>query len=252
MTASNAINTPKTSIDLSRSRVAVYLQLATLFRNWITSKRWPVGSRIPNVDQLALDFDVARGTIREALGVLEAEGLLDRYRAKGTFVRSAPADLVPHMLEIDWKSLILAHEGVAIETLSTKALNALPDGLSLEGTPAKKYQMMRRIHSRDGHPYLLGTFYLDYDIYRKGSPARFRQQPTLPILHEIAADQIGKARQRMTIGMADVETASLLQVPLNSPVANVSRVAFDKKDKILYIGVGIYRGDAVQLDINLR
>lgn len=112
--------------------------------------------------------------------------------------------------------------------------------------------MMRRIHSRDGHPYLLGTFYLDYDIYRMGSPAQFRQRPTLPILHEIAADQIGKARQRMTIGMADVETASLLQIPLNSPVANVSRIAFDKKDKILYIGIGIYRGDTVQLDINLR
>ena len=31
---------------------------------------------IPNVEDLAAEFSVARGTIREALGVLEAEGLL--------------------------------------------------------------------------------------------------------------------------------------------------------------------------------
>ncbi len=245
-------NISETSVDLSRSRVAVYLQLATLFRNWITSKKWPVGSRIPNVDQLALDFDVARGTIREALSVLESEGLLARYRAKGTFVRNAPVELVPHKLEIDWKSLIFAHEGAEIETLSSKTLKTLPNEFIGEGTPAPKYQMMRRVHSRDGHPYLLGTFYLDFDIYRMGSPTQFRQKPTLPILHDIAADRIGVARQRMTIGMADVETAGLLQIPLNSPVANISRIAFDKKGTIIYIGIGIYRGDAIQLDINLR
>ena len=32
----------------------------------------------------------------------------------------------------------------------------------------------------------------------------------------------------MTIGMADVETAGLLRIPLNSPVAFVSRIALDR------------------------
>jgi GntR family transcriptional regulator len=86
--------------------------------------------------------------------------------------------------------------------------------------------------------------------------AQFRQKPTLPILHQIASDRIGKAWQRMTIGMADVEVAALLRIPLNSPVALVTRVALDRKSYIksyiMYIGEGIYRGDAVQLDIELR
>ncbi len=239
-------------VDLSRSRVAIYLQLATLFRNWIASKRWPVGARIPNVDDLAAEFAVARGTIREALGVLEAEGLLSRFRAKGTFVRQAPVQTVPHKLEIDWGSLISAHEGAEIQTLSSQTLKDLPVEFRDYGQPAAKYQMMRRLHLRDGSPYLLGRFYLDHELYRQGSPSQFRQQPTLPILHRIAADRIGKARQRMTIGMADVETASLLRVPLNSPVAFVSRVALDRKGSLIYIGEGIYRGDAVQLDVDLR
>ena len=239
-------------IDLSRSRVAIYLQLATLFRNWIASKKWPVGARIPNVDELAAEFAVARGTIREALGVLEAEGLLSRFRAKGTFVRNAPAEIVPHKLEIDWQSLISAHEGAEIRILASQTLKELPVEFRDYGQPSKKYQMMRRLHLRDGAPYLLGTFYLDYELYKQGSPAQFREKPTLPILHRIAADRIGRARQRMTIGMADVQTAGQLRIPLNSPVAFVSRVALDRNGGILYIGEGIYRGDAVQLDVELR
>ena len=72
--ANRALRVVTNTTDLSRSRVARYIQLATLFRNWIASGEWPIGGRIPNVDELALEFSVARGTIREALGVLEEEG----------------------------------------------------------------------------------------------------------------------------------------------------------------------------------
>ena len=239
-------------IDLTRSRVAIYLQLATLFRNWIAAKKWPVGGRIPRLEDLAAEFSVARGTVREALGVLEAEGLLSRLRAKGTFVRGAPSATIPHQLETDWQSLISTHAGVEIKTLASQTLKELPLAYRDYGRPATRYQMMRRLHLRDGVPYLVGRFYLDHELYRQGSPSQFRQRPTLPILHRIAADRIGKARQRMTIGMADVEVAALLRIPLNSPVAHVSRVALDRSGRVLYIGEGIYRGDAIQLDIELR
>ena len=69
--------------DFGRSPVARYIQLATLFRNRIAAGEWPVGSRIPNVDALAAEFVVARGTMREALGLLEQEGLLRAAARQG-------------------------------------------------------------------------------------------------------------------------------------------------------------------------
>ncbi len=240
------------SLDLDRSRIARYLQLATLFRNWITAGQWPVGSRIPNVEELAQEFSVAKGTIREALGILEEEGLLQRLRAKGTFVRSAPAQSGTHKLEIDWTSLISAHEGVDIEILENEVCKALPPRYANEGIAARKYQMMRRVHSRNGVPYLLGRFFLEHELFRKGPPANFRRQPTLPILQKIAGARIGRARQTLTIGMADVAVSSLLKIPINSPVAFVHRVALDRDGTIIYVGEGIYRGDTVRLEIDLR
>jgi len=238
--------------DLTRSRVARYLQLATLFRNWIASGRWPVGSRIPNIDELVVEFAVARGTVREALGVLEEEGLLERFRAKGTFVRSSPAQSPALQLATDWASLITMHEGADIKVLESRVLAELPAAHRDLGTPAAKYQMMRRVHARQGRPYLLARFYLDYELFKQGPPLQFRRLPTLPILHRITGGRFGRARQRLTIGAADIEVASALQLPLNAPVAYVHRFACDLDGTIIYVGEGIYRGDAIRLDIDLR
>jgi GntR family transcriptional regulator len=238
--------------DLSLSPVARYIQLATLFRNRIASGEWPVGGRIPNVDALAAEFAVARGTMREALGLLEQEGLIERMRAKGSFVRKSPIDAPAHKLAIDWQSLISVHEGAKIEVLEQRVVTALPSVDLIKGAPAPKYQMMRRLHLRQGVPYLVGRFYLEYELFKKGPPLQFRRLPTLPILHRLAGARIAKAWQTMIIGTADVEIAGLLQMPLNAPVATVDRIAVDRSGTILYFGHGIYRGDAISMEIELR
>jgi GntR family transcriptional regulator len=251
--AKSALRTVANSTDLSRSPVARYIQLATLFRNRIASGEWPVGGRIPNVDELAAEFAVARGTMREALGLLEQEGLLERLRAKGTFVRNSPLNAAQaHKLAIDWQSLIAVHEGVKIEVFEQRVVTELPSVDQMKGKPAPKYQMMRRLHVRQGWPYLVARFYLEYALFKQGPPLQFRRLPTLPILHRIAGPRIARAWQTLTIGMADVEIASLLKIPLNAPVAKVVRVAVDQNGVILYAGHGVYRGDAISMEIELR
>ena len=78
--------------DFDRSPVARYIQLATLFRNRIAAGEWPVGSRIPNVEgTLAAEFAVARGTMREALGLLGAGGAVGAPARQG-HLRAQVAD----------------------------------------------------------------------------------------------------------------------------------------------------------------
>ena len=83
-----AAATKPARVDLSRSAVARYIQLASLFRRRIQSGQWSVGAQIPTVEDLAAECGVARATIRQALGQLETEDLIERYRAKGTFVKA--------------------------------------------------------------------------------------------------------------------------------------------------------------------
>lgn len=241
---------PRSQID--KSKIARYLQLATLFRSRITSGEWVVDERIPNVDELAEEFKVARGTIREALDVIAEEGLIERFRAKGSFVRRSPAVNIVHHLETDWDSIIHTHKGAKVTVLEHSRVNRLPGYAQSEGIAAEEYEMMRRLHVRGNIPYLLGRFYLTRDLFLLGTAKRFRHEPALAILHDVANDRIARAKQTLTITSADLEVASLLDIPLNSPIAKILRVALDHEGRLIYLSEGFYRGDMVQLEIVLR
>ena len=63
-----------------------YQQLARVLAQHIVSRQWPAGSRIPQERELVEQYRLSRFTIRNALDVLEAQGLIQRIRGKGTFV----------------------------------------------------------------------------------------------------------------------------------------------------------------------
>jgi GntR family transcriptional regulator len=95
------------------------------------------------------------------------------------------------------------------------------------------------------------SIYLDEKIFRK-SPKRFRKETVIPILKDMRDPAISSARQTLTIGTADLEAARLLQVPLNSPVAEVRRVFTSADRTVIYLGEVTYRGDFIRIDMDLR
>jgi GntR family transcriptional regulator len=243
---------PAGVVDFSRSAVSRYIQLATLFRRRIEQGAWKLGQQIPTVDELSAECGVARATIRQALDLLEAEGLIERYRAKGTFVRAAPAaNRLWCEVETDWSGLLRSREGAEIETLGAPAaVDAAPP--SEIGRPAARYRHIRRRHWRDGQPFLLADVHLDDRLWSKVTPEDLRGKTALKLVASIPGVRIADARQTLTIGTADVETAAALHLPLNAPVAHVRRAAVDARGVLVLVADGIYRGDVVRIDIKLR
>src|SRR3546814_19207214 len=68
----------------------MYLQLSTLMRRRISVGEWPQDMRLPALEELMQEFGVARVTVRQALALLEAEGLVTRKQGRGTFVTGSP------------------------------------------------------------------------------------------------------------------------------------------------------------------
>src|SRR3546814_5977965 len=62
----------------------MYLQLSTLRRRRISVGEWPQDMRLPALEELMQEFGVARVTVRQALALLEAEGLVTRKQGRGT------------------------------------------------------------------------------------------------------------------------------------------------------------------------
>src|SRR5690606_3358167 len=71
----------------ANARMPLYHQVEVAIRERISSGAWAPGTQIPTEDQLCEQFRVSRVTIRHALRNLVAQGLLERERGRGTFVR---------------------------------------------------------------------------------------------------------------------------------------------------------------------
>ena len=111
--------------QLSRSSVARYIQLATLFRRRVESGKWPAGTQLPTIDDLVVEFGVARATIRQALGLLESEGLIARYRAKGTFVTDKVKAHLWLDVTTDLRGMLNSRDGATIEVLEDDIVEPL-------------------------------------------------------------------------------------------------------------------------------
>jgi DNA-binding FadR family transcriptional regulator len=81
-------------IDPSADR-AVFRQLADLLRDQIMSGELAPGAPLPSELRLAQEYGLSRTTVRQAIAILRAEGLVSVERPRGTFVRAAePSELV--------------------------------------------------------------------------------------------------------------------------------------------------------------
>lgn len=69
----------------------LYLQLTDYLRRQIDTGVWQPNNRLPPEVELAAQFDVSRGTVRQAMDLLVNQGLLQRIPGKGTFVTSFSA-----------------------------------------------------------------------------------------------------------------------------------------------------------------
>src|SRR5687768_9177032 len=66
-----------------------YLQIRNILIRRL-SEAYAPGDRFPTEQQLCVEFDVSRETVREALAGLEREGLIARRRGSGTAVARLP------------------------------------------------------------------------------------------------------------------------------------------------------------------
>ncbi len=119
----------------------------------INNQTWPAGSTLPHEEQLAKEFDVARGTIRRALSSLVEAGLIERRRKAGTRV----VDRRSHMSTLNIP--IIRHEiessgaQYGYKLLSSDIHSPEKDETGFFKTASLKHVLA--LHLKDGRPFQL-------------------------------------------------------------------------------------------------
>lgn len=76
-----------------QSALPLYHRLADELLRQIRAGEYPPGGRIPSEHELARRYGLGRPTVRQATDTLMRNGVLERRRGSGTYVRSVPAQV---------------------------------------------------------------------------------------------------------------------------------------------------------------
>jgi len=233
--------------NLKASAGPLYLTIAQLMRGRIVAGHWQPGAQLPTLNALIREFGASRMTVRQAVSVLEREGLVWRRQGKGTFVADKSPKPPRIALDPDWEAMVARLEKALPEPLDV--IEAVADaGLRPgDGAPAPLYRYMRRLHRVDGVPYSVIDLWLDRRCYDQ-APGEFDRRMVIPLIEKVARVHVRRSRQTLRIGTADLEVAALLDIPVNAPVGEVRHVLQDDRGTVVYVGEVIYRGDLVSLE----
>jgi GntR family transcriptional regulator len=240
----------KLKATYARSRVPLYIQVASALRRRIETGQWQVGQQISTLEELEREFEVARVTVRQAVELLQNEGLVHRHQGRGTFVADKLQDKHWLRLETTWESLVASIKDNVPNMIKVDDPPAWPKLGEEEGELAQEYVFLRSVQLKNGAPYALVNLHLDRGIYER-SPDLFLTRTALPILATLKGADIEHAHQTLVIGSADPGTASLLRVPLGTPTAECHCVVTNRKGVAIYVAEIIYRNDCVKLHIDL-
>ncbi|MDQ7096016.1 GntR family transcriptional regulator [Desulfosporosinus sp. PR] len=207
--------------------------------------KYSVNSRLPNEEQLAKELGVSRNTLREALRVLESNGVVEKKQGLGTFVRGEPSPKAKPGLEVLFRVTDAILElgstpgtsEVTFETASADARVAEKLGVEV-GTHLHR---MCRVRTADGIPvvYCMDMFSpIIGDLEAEGM-----KSSVFNYLEEAKGIRISYASTDIRPIVAGKELADKLSVSAASPLLLLDEVHFDKSDRAIFYSRLFFRSD---------
>lgn len=230
-------------------RIALYVRLTSILRSRISSGEWKTGERIPSIESLCEEYDLARNTVRQALELLKSEGLIGGGRGLGTFVLKSAA--IPEV-DDDLKNAISdpLHLGPdqSIQVLQRVAKVMVPDDLR-RGLPVHdSYTQIRKLHRFRDQPFALMDIYIASRIYDRFPKGKDNAIKIARLLRDSGV-RVANSQLEITTRPVDHESARLLDYSMTGSLVCMRRWRTDQRRHIITAGTYLYRGDLFVLDI---
>ncbi|MBM7703708.1 GntR family transcriptional regulator [Metabacillus iocasae] len=233
------------------SPIPVYYQIQNYIKKLITTEAWKDGEKIPSERELSEQFEVSRGTIRQAVQGLVDEGYLVRRKGNGTFVHQSRVD--QPLITITSFTELMKAKGLqpSNELLQFKKRQATDKEIEkLKLTKDDNVLWISRLRKGDDIPVLLEETVLPWDIANQMTEED-AQTSIYQFIEKRVEETIGNAEQTITAVMLKAEVASYLQV--QSPAAGLlsERVTFLKNGRPFEYVQAYYVGNRFSFSLQL-
>ncbi len=210
-------------------------QIKQILIDRIYGGKYLVDSRLPAEDDLASEFKVSRATIRSALSILSAMGLVVRRHGAGTFVTQMPRISNPLDEAIDFQNLISSYhcqpDITQVYCGLGKASPSIADTLHIP--VAAEVLDVHKIFNADGQPVIFCVNTMSTRLYTPHLLERVLAKPELlepffPFLeHELGltVEHFYAKVRPLTARKCHFHTP--LPLPTNTPILEIDEVAYD-------------------------
>jgi GntR family transcriptional regulator len=230
------------------SKLPLYQQIYEILRKEITGGLWKAGELFPPESELIRKYQVSSITIRQALDMLQNDGLITRHRGKGTFI--ALQSLEKNLTRIISFTEDMRQRG-SVPGTTVLSLSLIPAPIEiakrLDIEPGEDLARIQRLRLADGEPVSLEDSYLvnkyckgvlDYDLVGKSLRQILENDFNIYEVH---------AKETIRAILAPAPMAKLLLVNHNAALLFVERVSFSQFGiPVEYLHI-YYRGDRYTL-----
>ena len=226
----------------------LYQQIKGLILQSLQASEWKPGESIPSEMELAARYRVSQGTVRKAIDELASGHLLIRKQGKGTFV----ATHSEHQVQYRFLKLVpdqgdLNTEGPAQrEIVDCKRLRASAEiARALALRSGDTVLQVRRVLSFANVPTILEDLWLPATPFKGLTAERLADYhgPMYALFETEFGVRMVRAGEKIRAVLPDKGQRDLLQLPINTPLLSVERIAYTYKDTPMELRRGFYRTD---------
>ena len=237
------------------ARSALYQRVAAELRRAVYSGELAPGDQLPTENDLMNAHGVSRNTVRLALAELENEGLIERIRRRGTFVRKRrpllmrPQDELRVMADgtrVEAFAHAVTKEGRKPSQDIELAIVSPPVeiALRLQLEENELAVVRRRLRYVDDQPYNINDSYFPLSLVRDSEIARPADitRGANRVLEELGHPQV-RVVDDISARMPSAIEAERLQLGPGTPVIEHIRVGYDPSDTPVRVALSVLPAD---------
>ena len=206
--------------------------------------------RLMTEAELGKHFGVSRITIRNAIKPLVDEGMFERERGRGTFLRSNQPE--------NWVGRLMGFSETIKDAGYQPGAKVLLQGMTNKHDAEVRKQLheravwqLKRVRLADNIPIAIEHAFYPPDI---GLELEKRDLTTI-VMYRVFESEIGfdikEATQTISASLADATSAKLLGVKAGSPLLSIERLTVNTDGRPLELLRSVYLPDYFRLSINL-
>ena len=235
----------------------LYAQLKEALLREIREGGFEPGDRFPTEAALRERYRVSRATVRQALGDLEASGVIRKVQGLGTFVAVPKIRHVP--LLTSFAELASSQGFKPSHRVLSSTVEEAPADVAAELGLAEgaRCRFLRRLFLADGDTVGLAETWLPLDVLRGHDELFSRERLSEGSMYEVLRNEpiglvLDHAAETITPGVADAASAGLLGSELGTPVLLIRRLTFSPDGQAIECTRLVFVGERYEYRVELQ